>query len=472
MARSAAGISGVYDTVVLATTGLVSYWPLSETSGTTSTDSKDSNNGTYSGGFTLNQSGPSGNLTPSVTLNGSTGKITITDATNLNPGAPLSIEAWIKTSSASGQGIATKIHTSSPFAGYGLDISSGHKLEMWTGDLSGSWLIGATSINDGAWHHVVGTLSGTTVTLYVDGIQDGTGTRTPSLTNTDALLIGEDPASGPLWLNGSICGVALYNVALDATTIFNHAAAGFAIGNLIWGDVTFLDSASTALYSLWLKVAAWDAAFQGIWYKDDFPTQNAGWGFQRNSSSDGIVFFTRGSGGNATTTISSAAYAGAGWTHIAIYVPSSGNVLAYRDGIYTNVAEGGKLNPFGNNANNMQLQIGSSNISMAEAAVFTGLSQATAESMIPSLALGFSPMLMPVSPTFYAPLLGSNPEIDRIQGLSAPLLGGSAIVAGPKLYYPRKRLINPFVTPPTTAYGKLIGPGSGSLVSRGGGLIA
>lgn len=54
------------------TTG--SVWLVNETSGTTANDSKSAKNGTYNGGFTLNQAGPSSGLS-SVLLDGTSGYI-------------------------------------------------------------------------------------------------------------------------------------------------------------------------------------------------------------------------------------------------------------------------------------------------------------------------------------------------------------------------------------------------------------
>lgn len=51
-----------------------SVWLVNETTGTTATDSNSTKNGTYSGGFTLNQQGPASGLS-SVLLNGTSGYI-------------------------------------------------------------------------------------------------------------------------------------------------------------------------------------------------------------------------------------------------------------------------------------------------------------------------------------------------------------------------------------------------------------
>ena len=76
-------MSNPYDVLVLADSP-VSYWPLDEASGTTANDLADSNNGTYTSGFTLGGAGPSSNFGGSTAFNGSTGYVTVPNATNLN----------------------------------------------------------------------------------------------------------------------------------------------------------------------------------------------------------------------------------------------------------------------------------------------------------------------------------------------------------------------------------------------------
>ncbi len=84
--------SGSYASTVLGTSGLLSYWRLGESSGSTAVDSKDSNNGTYTGGFTLGKPGAiTGDSNTSVRLDGSSGYL----STPANPGgAQGTIEFW------------------------------------------------------------------------------------------------------------------------------------------------------------------------------------------------------------------------------------------------------------------------------------------------------------------------------------------------------------------------------------------
>src|SRR5262245_49341818 len=74
--------------------GAVAFWRLGETSGTTAVDNVGGNNGTISGGVTLNQPGPwSGNA--AMAFDGTTGKIS-TAATMTIPIAG-TVEVWMIT---------------------------------------------------------------------------------------------------------------------------------------------------------------------------------------------------------------------------------------------------------------------------------------------------------------------------------------------------------------------------------------
>lgn len=101
----------------------------------------------------------------------------------------------------------------------------------------------ANAVNDGKWHHAVGTLSKNGMKLYVDGQVQGARS---DLTHGQHLnmgwwRLGGDTVSG--WpnagsngfFNGSVDEVAIYKKELSATEIANHFAKGAAtpVGNLI-----------------------------------------------------------------------------------------------------------------------------------------------------------------------------------------------------------------------------------------------
>lgn len=82
-------VAGNYSPAVNALSGLLRYYKLGESSGTTATDSKSAINGTYSGGFTLGQSPLVDDPATSVLFNGSTGQMAAATT-----GLPSGASAW------------------------------------------------------------------------------------------------------------------------------------------------------------------------------------------------------------------------------------------------------------------------------------------------------------------------------------------------------------------------------------------
>ncbi len=92
-------------------------------------------------------------------------------------------------------------------------------------------LNGATSINDGVWHHIVAVYNGANKYIYLDGVQDATVAATGAITaNATALRIAENAqATGRYWA-GWIDEVSLYNVALTPAEVLDHYNAGKGTG--------------------------------------------------------------------------------------------------------------------------------------------------------------------------------------------------------------------------------------------------
>lgn len=117
----------------------------------------------------------------------------------------ITIEAWIKAKPASGyRGIVTKQGAYSLYLSNNILISHLYNVT----DLS-------TGINvaDDTWHHVALTLSGGTVTVYLDGVVRATYSGYSVSEQTKNLLIGEGAPNFGQAFNGSIDGVRIWNVA-------------------------------------------------------------------------------------------------------------------------------------------------------------------------------------------------------------------------------------------------------------------
>ncbi|MCM3872571.1 MAG: LamG domain-containing protein, partial [Pyrinomonadaceae bacterium] len=148
-----------------------------------------------------------------------------------------SIQAWVKTSfrggtfndyiiSKSGVGNDAQFILSYNAGGTGLPsflMSDGTTI---------SSAIGTANLADGTFHHLAGVREGTTLRLYVDGVQVGTAT-TPSLVNAtsanNVIIGGRDNPDFDPYFKGIIDEVQFLNRALSASeiqAIFNAGSAG------------------------------------------------------------------------------------------------------------------------------------------------------------------------------------------------------------------------------------------------------
>jgi len=81
-------------------------------------------------------------------------------------------------------------------------------------------LYGSASVNDGSWHHVVGTYDGNELSLYIDGKLD-TSQKASGLTfiNRYPVLIGENAQQDGREWDGMIDDLRIYNYALDVNEV-------------------------------------------------------------------------------------------------------------------------------------------------------------------------------------------------------------------------------------------------------------
>ena len=127
-------------------------------------------------------------------------------------------EAWINLSSTSGgltilsKGDGTDGSTTNYIFNVGAG-SSNARLGLFAG---GSWYSVNTSLTTGKWYHAAVTVSGTTVTFYLNGISDGIATLSGAIYTggTYAMKIGEQ---------GSTCSCNRMNGKLDEIRTWNTA---------------------------------------------------------------------------------------------------------------------------------------------------------------------------------------------------------------------------------------------------------
>jgi hypothetical protein len=207
-------------------TGLVSYWKLDESSGTTVTDATGTNSGTVNGPTI----GQTGKLGTAYSFDGVNDYVSIPNSTSLNIQSNLiTLSAWVKVPTATDcQMIISKICTVgshvNPYFQYNLQLlrdGSYFFPRFWL-TIGGSYSFTANetyNLSLNVWHHIVGTYNGSTMILYVDGVQISSLSKTGNITGyTAPVYLGINGALGEP-NNGLIDEVGIWSRALSSTEV-------------------------------------------------------------------------------------------------------------------------------------------------------------------------------------------------------------------------------------------------------------
>lgn len=206
----------------LTTTGLVGWWKLDDGTGTTATDATGGSDGTLKGGAVWT----SGRFDGAVAFNGSSQYINIPVTAALNATTDkVTVSAWFKANATGSPEKRIVSMPSSETAGserYALTLN-GNKLKFWVGKNAGDDSVATAFTDTTQWHHAVGVYDGTTMTLYLDGVEVGSKNTQYSGNIRDHtngnLQIGR---YGPDWgqyFDGKIDDVRIYYRALSASEI-------------------------------------------------------------------------------------------------------------------------------------------------------------------------------------------------------------------------------------------------------------
>ncbi len=210
-------LSGATLENVIFNDGLVGYWNLDETGSPFADVSGYGNTGTLNGTYTLATAPATMKFTDAggVTFNGTTNYISL-GTTNLPAAnAAQTISVWVNFTSAA----ATQSLVAMTAAGSAVKLGlSGGNLRVLK---NAGTLVSVTAPSAGAWHHIAYTLSGTTNTLYVDGVATS-NTATPDSATPTAAFAGATTTTTER-LTGSLDDIRIYSRALTATEISTMA---------------------------------------------------------------------------------------------------------------------------------------------------------------------------------------------------------------------------------------------------------
>ena len=211
--------------------GLKGYWRLDGgSSGTIANgatvglkdESGNNNDGTASNVNGTGMSWVAGKRGGAITFDGVDDFVNFASSTSLNITGNLSLAAWVKPNTGTGQdGI---IGTTAYSSGYGLFLrhSSGSDVGFNVTPSATMQSVTTGKITYGQWNHVVATYNGTTLAVYVNGVRtySGAGTSTSVARAFTGMTIGNSTGiSAPGYFRGAIDEVRVYDRVLTAMEV-------------------------------------------------------------------------------------------------------------------------------------------------------------------------------------------------------------------------------------------------------------
>jgi beta-N-acetylglucosaminidase/Concanavalin A-like lectin/glucanases superfamily/Hyaluronidase post-catalytic domain-like/Glycosyl hydrolase family 20, domain 2 len=206
------------------------YWRLGDSSGTVAADSSGHGDpGTYETGVTLAQPGPlPGSADASALFDG--GYVSVPNSAAISPTGPFTLEAWVKPASvvpAPGPGIIEKYDTPA-YNGYALRLDGSNRVQAWIlGASSYVNVTGSTVLPVGQWSYVAAVYDGHSLTVYVNGMPDGSvATTLNPAAGQDSMKIGARGDDANERFDGNLAEVAIYGQALSPQQIATDYLTG------------------------------------------------------------------------------------------------------------------------------------------------------------------------------------------------------------------------------------------------------
>jgi len=176
----------------------------------------------YSGSLTNGPTFSSANA-GILTFNGINQYITGSNNANFAFGTSnFTVEYWMYMNSITGS-IFVDLRSNSATTGPGYSdyVQTGtNKFKLYWSNADR--YISTGSLFTGSWYYVASTRQSTTVSVYFNGILDGTSTDNTNLTENGFRLARNVNTSGTGYLSGSIANVQIYNRALSATEVLQN----------------------------------------------------------------------------------------------------------------------------------------------------------------------------------------------------------------------------------------------------------
>lgn len=225
-----------YDSVVAADTP-DAWWKLADANGSsTAADSSGNGHAGTATSVTFGQSNTAVAGNTSASLNGTSSVVT----TTYDPTASaVSCECWFNFNGGNGTGATNNPRlVSNDQANGGFTFlfsatagSGAARLQIFQTSGTGSTTVSASgtiAFGDTTWHQAVFTYDGTTVLLYQDAVQVGSGSLSGSLTSGTNMALGRNGNSSTGFFNGFLAEVSVYTYKLTAAQVTAHYNAASA----------------------------------------------------------------------------------------------------------------------------------------------------------------------------------------------------------------------------------------------------
>ena len=191
----------------------VAAYSFNEGSGTTVADASGTGNAGTIGTATWTTQGKFGNA---LSFNGTSARVTVPDASSLDLTTAMTLEAWVNPTALGGwRDVVYKAND--VYFLEGSTPSAGNPPS--TGGTFGGEIVGQGGLALNTWSHLAGTYDGSTMRLYVNGVQVASRAQTgPIQTSTLPLTIGGDAIWSQAFA-GRIDEVRVYSTALTQAQI-------------------------------------------------------------------------------------------------------------------------------------------------------------------------------------------------------------------------------------------------------------
>jgi hypothetical protein len=219
--------------------GMRAYWPFDDASATTTFADVVANPAYNIGactGVACPVSTSTGKVGSAFMFDGND-EIHVADTSGLDftINGDMSLETWVNTTQdCINRVVFVGSYEGFPLAAWWLGCDENNKAAFHMRDSNGNsfTVSSTTSINDGGWHHVVGTRDGTANInkIYVDGILENWGNPNfdglLTFTNKDVTIAHYDSPNPFYWLDGYLDEMALYDQVLSSGDVARHYMGG------------------------------------------------------------------------------------------------------------------------------------------------------------------------------------------------------------------------------------------------------